>query len=72
MNKLNNNKIIIAGVAVVVLWIITAAITFDRTFIPLKNYIGKNSKIILEVSVINDDLTQTGSLIKRNSFLRNI
>ncbi len=68
MNKLNNNKIIIAGVAVVVLWIITAAITFDRTFIPLKNYIGKNSKIILEVSVINDDLTQTGSLIKRIVF----
>jgi diguanylate cyclase (GGDEF)-like protein/PAS domain S-box-containing protein len=68
MNKLNNNKIIIAGIAAIILWIITAAVTFDRTFIPLKNYIGKNSKIILEVSVINDDLTRTGSLIKRVVF----
>ena len=68
MNKLNNNKIITAGIAAVVLWIITAAITFDRTFIPLKNYIGENSKIILKVSVINDDLTRTGSLIKRIVF----
>ncbi len=68
-NRLNNNKtIIIAGIAAIILWIITAAITFDRTFIPLKNYIGKNSKIILEVSLINDDLTRTGSLIKRVVF----
>ncbi|MCL6120253.1 MAG: PAS domain S-box protein, partial [Deltaproteobacteria bacterium] len=66
---MNNNKtIIIAGIAAVILWIIIAAVTFDRAFIPLKNYIGKNSKIILEVSVINDDLTRTGSLIKRVIF----
>ena len=66
---LNKNKtIIIAGIAAIILWIIIAAVTFDRTFIPLKNYIGKNSKIILEVSVINDDLTRTGSLIKRVIF----
>ena len=41
-NRFNNKTIIIAGIAAVILWIITAAITFDRTFIPLKNYIGKN------------------------------
>ena len=69
INRLNNNKtIIIAGIAAVILWIIIAAVTFDRAFIPLKNYIGKNSKIILEVSVINDDLARTGSLIKRVIF----
>ena len=69
INRLNNNKtIIITGIAAIILWIITAAVTFDRTFIPLKNYIGKNSKIVLEVSVINDDLTRTGSLIKRVIF----
>jgi PAS domain S-box-containing protein len=68
-NRFNNNKtIIIAGIAAIILWIITAAITFDRTFIPLKNYIDKNSKIILEVSLINDDLTRTGSLVKRIVF----
>ena len=65
INRLNNNKtIIITGIAAIILWIIIAAVTFDRAFIPLKNYIGKNSKIVLEVSVINDDLTRTGSLIK--------
>jgi len=68
MKKLNNNRIITAGIAAIILWIITAAATFDRTFIPLKNYIDKNKKIILEVSVINDDLTRTGTLVKRVVF----
>ena len=67
-NKLNNNKIIIAGIAAIILWIITAAITFDRTFIPLRNYIGKNSEIILRVSIINDDIAQISFLIKRVIF----
>jgi len=68
MKKLNNNRIITAGIAAIILWIITAAATFDRTFVPLKSYIGENSKIILEVSVINDDLTRTGTLVKRVVF----
>lgn len=68
MKKLNNNRIITVGIAAIILWIITAAVTFDRTFIPLKNYIDKNKKIILEVSVINDDLTRTGTLVKRVVF----
>ncbi len=67
-NKLNNNKIIITGIAAIILWIIIAAITFDRTFIPLKNYIGKNSEVILRVSIINDDIAQIGFLIKRVIF----
>jgi diguanylate cyclase (GGDEF)-like protein/PAS domain S-box-containing protein len=67
-NKLNNNKIIIIGIAAIILWIIIAAITFDRTFIPLKNYIGKNSEVILRVSIINDDIAQIGFLIKRVIF----
>ena len=67
--KLNNNKVvIIAGIATIILWIIIAAITFDRTFIPLKNYIGKNSEIILRVSIINDDIAQIGFLVKRVIF----
>ena len=69
INRLNNNKtIIITGIAAIILWIIIAAVTFDRTFMPLKSYIGKNSKIILKISVINDDLTRTDSLIKRIVF----
>ena len=69
INRFNNNKtIIIALIAAIILWIITAAVTFDITFIPLKSYIGKNTKIILKVSVINDDLTQTVSLIKKVVF----
>ena len=69
INRLNNNKkLIITGIAAIILWIIIAAVTFDRTFIPLKNYISKNSKIILEVSVINDDLIRIGPLIKKIVF----
>ena len=69
MNKLNNNKtVIIAGIAAIILWIIIAAVTFDRTFIPLKNYISRNSSVILRVSIINDDITQIGFLIKRVVF----
>ena len=65
VNSSNNNKtVIIAGIAAIILWIIAAALTFDRTFIPLKNYIGKNSKIILKVSIINDDITKISFLMK--------
>ena len=65
VNSSNNNKaVIIAGIAAIILWIIAAALTFDRTFIPLKNYIGKNSKIILRVSIINDDITKISFLMK--------
>ena len=57
MNKLNNNKtVIIAGIAAIILWIIIAAVTFDKTFIPLKNYISRNSSVILRISIINDDI----------------
>ena len=69
MNKLNNNKtIIIAGIAAIILWIIIAAVTFDRTFIPLKKYINRNSSVILRVSIINDDIAQISFLIKRVVF----
>ena len=70
MNKLiNNNKtVIIAGIAAIILWIIIAAVTFDRTFIPLKNYINRNSSVILRVSIINDDIAQISFLIKRIVF----
>ena len=69
MNKLNNNKtLIIAGIAAIILWIIIAAVTFDRTFIPLKNYISKNSEVILRISTINDDIAQISFLIKRVIF----
>ena len=69
MNKLNNNKTaIIAGIAAIILWIIIAAITFDRTFMPLKTYVGKNSEVILRVSIINDDIAQISFLIKRIVF----
>ena len=70
MNKLiNNNKtVIIAGIAAIILWIIIAAVTFDRTFIPLKNYISRNSSVILRVSIINDDIAKIGFLMKRIVF----
>jgi diguanylate cyclase (GGDEF)-like protein/PAS domain S-box-containing protein len=68
MKRLNNKKIIITGIAVIILWIITAAATFDRTFIPLKDYISKNSKIILIVSIINKDITKISFLMKEVVF----
>ncbi|MHB1601177.1 MAG: sensor domain-containing diguanylate cyclase [bacterium] len=69
MNKLNNNKTVkIAGTAAIILWIIAAAVTFDRTFIPLKKCIGRNSSVILHISVINEDIEKIGFLMKKVVF----
>lgn len=69
MNKLNNNKtFIIGGVTAIIFWIIIAIITFNRTFVPLQKYISINSNIILHISLVNHDITKTGSLMRRLIF----
>ncbi len=65
-----DKAIIIVGILLIILWIIVTSIIFNKTFIPIRNYVHKYSKILTGTSAINNDLTEIDFNAKKIIFYK--